>query len=744
MKEQKRKSAAPKSEKNKISTPKFKMPKIELKKKSDEKSMKGNGNIRSTGIHGIGLKLLLAFFVPVICLVLLGTISYTKASDIVITNGVDDMTQTVHMMAEYYRSSLGFVQSKVDEFYPETQEYVDGDYAVSELAEIQFRNATYDSMKDVLWSDTNVNSISILTAKAQSILTTDKEDDGLYNALLETSLGQKLMSDRRNYHWFGRNPEIDAILGTQEDSYIFRFAMAFRKEDAFLVSEIKESLVVSIMESLDFGEGSIMGMVSADGTEIAYLNGESVINGGYFTDLAFPQGGTTVISEEIIVDEEAAQGEGAQEEVANTAQASYVEYEGTSYLYFESDVMADELKVCVLVPERVVVEPTAVIRNLTVALVIIACVLAMVIGISFASNISRVIAKINKHLGKIAQGDLTSHLKMKGKDEFAILADGVNNMTDNVCALVGEVRAVGKSLLEDVQEVADATDQFVNSTETIKDSIKEIEQGVRLLDENSTDSLSQMSILSARFQEVNDNTSGIGKATDHTAEAINDGLHIMEELNDKTAETTEMMGSVSKTMEILQSRIADIDDIVNAIDDIASQTTLLSLNASIEAARAGEAGRGFSVVADEIRKLADQSLVSAGEIRKIIQEITAQTTMAGQSVENACDSVENQKDAVEKTTTSFHMMDEQTGVLMKQVRAILEVIQNMEIARSKTEGAIQSISAVAEETYASSSEVYHATEKQSVRAVALKQTSEQMLGHAAKLEQAIQKFTIEE
>lgn len=695
------------------------------------------------GLHGIRFKLLGAFLVPVICLILLGTISYYKASDIVVTNSRQSMEQTVYMMSEYYRSSLGFVQTKVDEFYSSNTDYVSGAYGVSKTSEIQFYNSTLDSMKKVLWSDSNMNSIAVLTPHATSILTNEKEDTGLYDAILTTSLGEKVTADRKQYHWFGRDAEVDAILGTKEDSYIFRMAMAFQKDDAILVSEVKESLLISTMQSLDFGEGSIMGMVSADGTEFAYLNGEGVINAGYFDNLAYVQDGSVEASAEETTENTDVAVEATEYEDMTTAKTRYIEYQGDSYIYMESDVIEDEIKVCVLVPERRLVESTDVIRNLTIVLVVVACVLALIIGISFAGNIGKVITSINKHLDKIAQGDLTSRLHIKRKDEFAVLADGVNYMTDNVSALVSEVHVVGTSLLDDVHGVVDATDQFVDSTDAIKTAIKEIEEGVGLLEENSANSLTQMGILSSRFQQVNNNTSSIGDAVDQTVEAINVGLNIMTDLNEKTIETTEIMTVVSDTMELLQARISDIDNIVNAIDDMASQTTLLSLNASIEAARAGESGRGFSVVADEIRKLADQSLVSAGEIREIIQEVTEQTVLAGRSVSSASDSVKNQREAVEKTTVSFRVMDEQTRRLMEQVNEILSVIQNMETARDTTEGAIESISSVAEETYASSSDVYQATENQAAKAVTLQQTSEQMLSWANELEQAIQKFTVD-
>ena len=383
------------------------------------------------------------------------------------------------------------------------------------------------------------------------------------------------------------------------------------------------------------------------------------------------------------------------------------------------------------------------IGQITISLVIVACLLALSVGILYARSLGNGVYQINQHLDRIAEGDFTQHLNLRRKDELAILADGVNHMMDNVCVLVHETGTVGSVLLDDVHEVADAAQRFVSLSAAIKSSVGEIEAGVGQVNENSTNSLQQMEALSLKFEQINQNTSSIGTATDHTVEAINEGLLTMQELNERTSQTTQVMDQVSATMQLLQDRIKVIDTIVGAIDDIAGQTTLLSLNASIEAARAGEAGRGFSVVADEIRKLADQSMVSAGEIRKIIQEVTAQTQMAGDSVGVAFASVENQKRAVEKMTNSFDQMDEQTRTLTSQVQEILTYIQSMEIARRTTEEAIESIASVAEETAASSSDVYKTTENQSTEAVTLQRASEQMRERAVKLQQAIEKFSVE-
>ena len=684
-------------------------------KKENERNLKR----KKTGIHGIRFKMLAAFFLPVICMVLLGTISYQRASAILVDNSVYDMNQTLHMLSEYYQSQFQSIQSLMYEYYQdvELRDYLKGGYALSGTKEVQFYNASLDSMKHRLWSDDRLNNIVIISEHAPSIMTSDPGNDNLYEDFSQTAEGQKLLSDKKQFHWFGISSGLDEMLGTKAGSYFLRLGMAYPDEDAFVLTEITEATISKTMQQLDFGEGSIIGIGNADRTELVYDGENCVVRDGFFADLLAGNEGESDVR--------------------------YIDYNGREYLFLTENIIEDEMTACVLIPSNHFTEQTEVIGQITVSLVIVACLLALVVGILYARSLGNGVYRINQHLDRIAEGDFTKHLDLKRKDELAILADGVNHMMDNVCALVHETGTVGSVLLDDVHEVADAAQRFVSSTAAIKSSMGEIEAGVGKLNENSSNSLLQMEALSLKFKQINQNTSSIGKATDHTVEAINEGLITMRELNERTSETTQVMDQVSVTMQLLQDRINVIDTIVAAIDEIAGQTTLLSLNASIEAARAGEAGRGFSVVANEIRKLADQSMVSAGEIRTIIQEVTAQTQQAGDSVGVAYESVENQKKAVEQMTKSFYQMDEQTRTLMFQVQEILEYIQSMEIARRTTEEAIESISAVAEETAASSANVYKTTENQSTEAVTLQRASEQMQERAVKLQQAIEKFSVE-
>jgi methyl-accepting chemotaxis protein len=223
---------------------------------------------------------------------------------------------------------------------------------------------------------------------------------------------------------------------------------------------------------------------------------------------------------------------------------------------------------------------------------------------------------------------------------------------------------------------------------------------------------------------------------------VGDGLVIIDELNNKSKDTTNVTQLVIKDIEELEKQSQNIGNFVGIINEIASQTNLLSLNASIEAARAGEAGRGFAVVADEIRKLADQSIEAANQIQSIVTEIQNKTQGTVQSAKQAESIVESQMESLNKTIKVFEEINNHVGNLVNNLDIISVGIKGIESAKNVSMDAISNISAVAQETAAASEEVSATATSQISSVENLSQSAMELADNAKKLEQAIKLFKI--
>ncbi|MBP5198658.1 MAG: methyl-accepting chemotaxis protein [Lachnospiraceae bacterium] len=667
-------------------------------------------------LGGIRFRMTLIFVIPIICMAALGMLTYNKAATALIENSKNDTDQAVELLVKNISQDTRSLESSLDEFYMDmdTKSYLNGEYVGSDISNTQYFNSLTGNVKNRVWSDKRISSIELASKKTKSLVS-----NGYINANIVDELSQVeelafLAENTRYYHWFGKNEEIDAITGTKPEDYLFRIVMKFASPyNNYTVAEITDYSFVNALSGLDFGEGSKVAIIAlSDGTELVY-DGENTV-----------------------------EGKGEFASYIENADGDSLTVNGVSYLFKHSPIVEGELEVCVMIPENYFLSQTNIIKNLTLVAVIFAALLTFIIGQIYAGAISGTIKKINKDIDKVAEGDFTGDLKIKRKDELGNLSKGVNRMKSNVCDLINDVKVVGDGVMNNSEKVSIATDRFVETADSIKESLKEIEGGLSLLNERSDDSLTRMDELSSHFEVVNESATGIKSATDETDVSINEGLLTMKELSEKSNITTQMMNRVSETMEGLTAKIEDIDVIVNAMDDIAEQTTLLSLNASIEAARAGELGKGFAVVADEIRKLAEQSLSSAGQIREIIKEVTEETKEAAVSVTNAGESVKEQKISVEKTTESFNKMGEQTRILTGKVADILGIITNMENARKGTLDSMEEIAAVAEEVKAGATEVMENTMNQAAEADKLNETASDMKDRADKLSTAVGKFII--
>lgn len=245
--------------------------------------------------------------------------------------------------------------------------------------------------------------------------------------------------------------------------------------------------------------------------------------------------------------------------------------------------------------------------------------------------------------------------------EYNRVAASYNNMIASVTVLIGQTQEEAKKVTERAASLLDLSKQTTTASEEIAQTITEIAEVTSSQAKETTESVDEVQKISTNIANVNTNMQELAKSSGEASEIGQNNLNIMDKVNGNWSGEINEMEALMSSVKKMDNDVQNITKIISVINDIARQTNLLALNASIEAASAGEAGRGFSVVASEIRKLAEQSNDSTKEIEAIIEQIRKQST-----------------DMVNKTTASLESGEKQTGLITEAIKSTMNVYQHNE------------------------------------------------------------------
>ncbi len=663
-------------------------------------------------------KLIGAFLIPVLCIIVLGVVSYRQASNAIISSYEESAMQTMHMANQYITLIVNTVRSTyksylsdadLTTYFKNLMDSTEGQTLVRSFEKTVSREINTNSLLDNLY---------FISDSVPSITSSSPTEEALYTAYTQTPEGMQVADVRSAYYLFGNISDADAALGTDSSNYSLRIAKYMNNSKSIMLIDINKEIIRDSLATMDAGEGSYVALITQDGTTF-YSDGSSERDSLFITSDFYQRALT-------------------QEE----AGMEYVTYNGAHYLFLYSPMSSANTMICSLIPESTILAQASGIKTVAFVLVVIGVIIAALLGCLLSAHMNGNIYHILNQLKKVAAGDLTIHLESKGKDEFKLLAAGVNSMTDSMKSLITNVTAASDSLNIAAEQVSSSSETFVMTAGDIQNAITEIDSGVSQLDANSADCLAQMDTLSGRIHEISSETKDIISLTESTGSSINEGISSMSVLTDSAKKTSEITDNVIHAIEALADKSRSIGQIVESINSIAKETNLLSLNASIEAARAGESGRGFAVVAEQIRQLADQSAQSAGQIQVIIDDIVKSTYGVVDIAKEAESTVEYQEKAVSQTTEAFHAMDDQVHTLLTSVSQISESMQNMECARSATLTAIEGISTISAETSAGSANVNTTVTAQRDAIQTLDTAANTLQERAAELTDLLHQFTI--
>jgi len=453
-----------------------------------------------------------------------------------------------------------------------------------------------------------------------------------------------------------------------------------------LIGRKDSSFLSDVILRLGVGEYGWAAIMGADGTFLAHKDHQQVLDGVNIFD---PES------------EYAALGEAVTESGTDRAQITSYLHPGMGNIIVASVPIGDTgwaLLVGSLEKEMI-----GEVQRLGIAS-IISTVVFMIIGIVFAVVIGRMLAKplqnVQAVMDAVSEGDMTQTVKIRHQDEVGKAAAAINRTMQNV-------RKVLEVMSDAVRILTVTSAEMAAASEEVSASIEEV---ASTTNEFST-TLDQMHI---NAQSMNDTATRISTDASEGEKALMQIVAEMNKLKQGTSELVEKMQVVSESSD-------KIGVIVNTINEIADQTNLLALNAAIEAARAGEHGRGFAVVADEVRLLAEESTAATAEITQLIKQ--TQRAIA--------DAVEEMYEETELVENALKVIQTSEGLLQNILQAIDDVVKEMqEILKGIREANI------------GGHEIASSTEQQAATIQQIAASAQELTNMAAKLQQQIEFFKL--
>lgn len=668
-------------------------------------------------LRSVGLKLFLSFFLSIVILVLaVGLISYSTASTIiqdkVSTSSQEAITQASGkldiLLEQYEQKTLDFL---VD---PQLVTYMRAimDTSLDDIERFEAQRGLQDIINKTAVADNNIKAIHLALVNGM-ILTSSTASASELNAI-DTEWYDQAMEKNGQEAWFSTVP--GGLFDTSNNAHSFGVA---RKVSDLSTGHAFGVVLVELHYSvLERALSDLINEQMNNHIAIVDDNGHYVFNNA--SDLL-----ATKSTVELLEDAETG-----------------LDQNGVESLIAHSAISSTGWRLIGTYPVESLVADARTILWTTFWSTLAAGALAVLLSLIMVRMISKPLGTLRRLMKEGEQGNLLVRTNFKNRDEFGELGISFNQMMEKITQLVKQTNESAQLVLDQANELLEASRKTALSAKEISVATEEIANGATTLATEAEKGSDLTTHIGQQMKNAVDANLQMGASAQEVRAVSEQGITYMNELTMKTAQTEEKTRLMVEKVDRLKESTSSIRQILEVLNAVTKQTNILSLNATIEAARAGAAGKGFMVVADEIRKLADQSRQSIDVVAQITDTIQTEIDETVSVLTEAYPLFQEQITSVKETDKIFQDVQQKMVMFISQLDEVTESIQQLEQSQNTLAEAITNVSAVSQQSSATSEEVASLSSEQLDVSQGLVSLAERLEKVSTDLKETLSKFKV--
>lgn len=382
------------------------------------------------------------------------------------------------------------------------------------------------------------------------------------------------------------------------------------------------------------------------------------------------------------------------------------------------------------------------ILSSSIAIVLIITV-AIVIAYVMANSITKPLQKVTKRMHALSQGKLNHEpFEVRLRDESAQLMEATNELTLQMTVLIHQLNEVSTTVDRHSDELSQSAAEVSNGADQIAITMGELADGSESQATHASELSEGMHVLNSEMNEALNQGKKANDETSHVLSLTNEGQALMKASVDAMRDIDRVIkGSVTRVEE-LNTHATSITKMVGVIEDIAEQTNLLALNASIEAARAGEHGKGFSVVANEVRKLAEQVASSVKEITGTVDTIQSASSQVNVDLNDGYKVVKTGTDQINQTNATFNQINQAVDSTAKSIDQIVSSLNHVSTETARLLSAVEEVASISEESAAGVEETSASVEEMNGSMQNISDGAKELTGLVDNLKEIIKHFEL--